>query len=265
MEHKARKRFGQNFLHDTSVIYRIVSAINPKRDDNLVEIGPGKGALTLALSDKVNTLHAIELDRDLVAFLKVAFIPHPGIKLHQGDALSYDFSTLFSEGRPLRVVGNLPYNISTPLIFHLLEYAGNIKDMHFMLQKEVVDRITAQPNCKDYSRLSIMTQYYCDTEKLFTVKPGSFTPQPKVDSAIVRLTPQQHKYGKAEDIALFSQIVAHCFTLRRKTIRNSLKKYFTDEEITGLGIDLQSRPENIDIASYVRIANYQHQKLSGNA
>jgi len=255
MEHKARKRFGQNFLHDNNVIQRIVNAIHAKPDDVLVEIGPGKGALTLALADKVKQMHAIELDRDLYSYLKTAFIMHNNITLHQGDALRFDFSSLLQPNHKLRIVGNLPYNISTPLIFHLLEYASDIQDMHFMLQNEVVDRMIAEPNNKDYGRLSIMTQYYCDVEKLFTVKPGSFTPQPKVDSAIVRLQPNPNQYGKAENMKMFSQLVTHCFTLRRKTIRNSLKKYFSDDQIAELGIDPKSRPENLDIATYVRISN----------
>ncbi|NOY62622.1 MAG: 16S rRNA (adenine(1518)-N(6)/adenine(1519)-N(6))-dimethyltransferase RsmA, partial [Gammaproteobacteria bacterium] len=191
MKHRARKRFGQNFLHDGHVIARIVAAVRPRPGQQIVEIGPGQGALTEPLLDAAGELDVVELDRDLIPLLEQRFNAQQTLRIHQADALKFDFSTLRGDcaDAALRVVGNLPYNISTPLLFHLLSFSGLIKDMHFMLQKEVVDRLAAQPGGGDYGRLSVMMQYHCQVERLFVVKPGSFTPVPKVDSAIVRLTP----------------------------------------------------------------------------
>jgi 16S rRNA (adenine1518-N6/adenine1519-N6)-dimethyltransferase len=187
--HQARKRFGQNFLHDQGVIGRIIRQINPKQGDHLVEIGPGQGALTDHLLSAANELDVVELDRDLIPILRTMFFRYDDLRIHEADALKFDFSSLKNDDRPLRIVGNLPYNISTPLIFHLLAHAGLIQDMHFMLQKEVVERMSAGAGENNYGRLGIMTQYFCKVQALFVVGPGAFNPAPKVDSAIVRLTP----------------------------------------------------------------------------
>ncbi|MGB0714186.1 MAG: 16S rRNA (adenine(1518)-N(6)/adenine(1519)-N(6))-dimethyltransferase RsmA, partial [Gammaproteobacteria bacterium] len=220
--HRARKRFGQNFLHDRSVIERILRAINAQPADNIVEIGPGLGALSAPLLDRLETLHVVELDRDVIPRLRVACHDSAALMVHEADALRFDFRPLADKG-PLRVVGNLPYNISTPLIFHLLDQAPVIHDMHFMLQKEVVDRITASPGNKDYGRLSVMVQYRCKAEKLFTVGPGAFRPAPKVDSAIVRLTPYATPPVEVTDKDVFAQVVARAFNQRRKTLRRTFK------------------------------------------
>lgn len=252
--HQARKRFGQNFLHDKQIIQRIIQAINAHSDDNLVEIGPGLGALTEPLLQQVKQLQVIELDRDLVPILKTQFFTYQGLHIHQADALEFDFSQLASN-LPLRIVGNLPYNISTPLIFHLLKSAHLIQDMHFMLQQEVVTRLSANPNNKNYGRLSIMVQYYCQVEPLFSVPPTAFNPAPKVDSAIVRLIPHQQKPHIAKDEAHFAQIVRTAFQMRRKTLRNNLKNNIDTEQLAKLGIDSHLRPENISLKDYVSISN----------
>lgn len=189
MSHKPRKRFGQNFLHDKMVIQRIVNSINPRMGEHIVEIGPGEGALTELVLDKIGIMDVVELDRDLIPLLKIRFVTQEGLTIHQADALKFEFCQLQHDEQKLRIIGNLPYNISTPLLFHLFDNNHCIQDMHFMLQKEVVDRIVAKPGDSAYGRLSIMLQYYCHAEYVFTVKPGAFRPAPKVDSAIVRLVP----------------------------------------------------------------------------
>ena len=253
--HKARKRFGQNFLHDQQVIDRIIAAINPKPEQHLVEIGPGQGALTeqlLASTD--NRLDAIELDRDLIPILRVKFFQASALTIHEADALKFDFSSLYP-GESLRIVGNLPYNISTPLLFHLLEFTHHITDMHFMLQKEVVERICAEPGNSAYGRLSVMMQYFCATEYLFTVKPGAFNPAPKVDSAIIRLVPRGDHELTARNFKVLENTVRISFSQRRKTLRNNLKPLLTAEQIEAAGIDPSIRPERLSVADFVNLAN----------
>jgi 16S rRNA (adenine1518-N6/adenine1519-N6)-dimethyltransferase len=254
-EHKARKRFGQNFLIDHNVINNIVRSIAPQKNDLLVEIGPGKGAITELLADECNHLRVIELDRDLVPWLKVKFEKHPDFQLFQADALRFDFSSLMIPDHLFRVVGNLPYNISTPLIFHLLSYADKIHDMHFMLQKEVVKRMAALPGESAYGRLGIMVQYYCQVEDLFDVPPTSFDPAPKVDSAIVRLKPYRHLPLVANHFQTFEKLVNVAFQQRRKTLRNALKQLVPAEKMQTLDVDLSLRPEEISLAEYVSISN----------
>lgn len=256
--HKARKRFGQNFLHDQVVIHRIVCAIAPREGEHLVEIGPGQGALTEPLADACKDLDVIELDRDLIPRLKVQFALTEGFRIHEGDALKFDFASLQTDDRLLRLVGNLPYNISTPLIFHLLSFSGLIKDMHFMLQKEVVDRLIAQPGEKNYGRLSVMARYYCSAENVLHVGPGAFFPPPKVDSAIVRLTPYTVLPYLCKSTDVLERVVRSAFSLRRKTLRNSLKEFIASEQLKELGIDPQLRAENVSLGQYVNIADQVH-------
>ena len=254
--HRARKRFGQNFLVDEGIINAIVRSIGPRETDNIVEIGPGQGAITGQLLDACPKLNVIELDRDLVPVLLAQFAKFREFKIHQTDALKFDFTQLCSdEDKPLRIVGNLPYNISTPLIFHLLSHQHIIEDMHFMLQKEVVERLVAQPGEKNYGRLSIMTQYYCQAENLFEVPPESFRPAPKVDSAIVRLTPFKTLPFVAKDKKKLEMLVRTAFQQRRKTLRNSLKMVLPELEGQEIGIDLSKRAENISLEEYVTLSN----------
>lgn len=255
LQHKARKRFGQNFLHDSQIIDRIVRSIHPKPEDNLVEIGPGKGAITEQLLAACEKLNVVELDRDLIPILLAQFVKYPDFKIHQTDALKFDFGQLASVDNPLRIVGNLPYNISTPLIFHLLSFHGKVQDMHFMLQKEVVERMAAQSGDKHYGRLGIMVQYYCDVEALFLVPPESFDPAPKVDSAIVRLVPHSNLPYPADDVKLLNHVVNVAFQQRRKTLRNALKNIASVEHLEAVGIEPTARPENIALPTYVRLAN----------
>lgn len=252
--HQARKRFGQNFLHDPGVIEKIVRSINPKPEDALVEIGPGLGALTeeiLALNPR---LQVVELDRDLIPVLRTKFFNYPDFRIHEADALSFDFRQLVTE-RPLRIVGNLPYNISTPLIFHLLEQSGVVQDMHFMLQKEVVLRLAAGPGDNNYGRLGIMAQYFCKVQPLFEVGPGAFRPAPKVDSAIVRLVPHQALPHPAKDLKTLQAVVRTAFNARRKTLRKALGSLVTVEQLHSLQINDGLRPENLSLADYVNIAD----------
>lgn len=258
--HKARKRFGQNFLRDPSVIQRIVDAVAVKATDNLVEIGPGQGAITGLLLERADALNVVELDRDLIPILLAQFANHKGFTIHQADALKFDFTQLYLEGRPLRIVGNLPYNISTPLIFHLLALGNQVKDMHFMLQKEVVERMAAVPGGKSYGRLSIMTQYHCQVMQLFNVPPECFTPQPKVDSAIVKLAPRASIKQPAADIGLLDKIVTAAFGQRRKTLRNALKQWCQAQELEALEINPGARAETLAPEAFVRLANYCHQR-----
>jgi 16S rRNA (adenine1518-N6/adenine1519-N6)-dimethyltransferase len=250
-QHKARKRFGQNFLIDHGIIRDIVRAVHPHKDDVIVEIGPGKGAIT----QLCDNLSVIELDRDLVPWLKVKFEKHPNFQLFQADALQFDFAQLVKDDKPIRIVGNLPYNISTPLIFHLLSYSTQVRDMHFMLQKEVVKRMAAKAGDSAYGRLGIMVQYYCDVENLFEVPPTSFDPAPKVDSAIVRLVPYQDLPYKATNIKTLENLVNVAFQQRRKTLRNSLKQLLGPDIIEQLPIDTSARAEEISLAEYVTTSN----------
>ena len=258
--HKARKRFGQNFLHDQGIIQRIVRSIHPREGNRLVEIGPGQGAITEHLLDGAGQLDVIELDRDLIPILKLRFGLNQGFRIHEGDALKFDFASLKTDNTPLRLVGNLPYNISTPLIFHLLGYQlsdqGLIRDMHFMLQKEVVQRLAAQSGDNHYGRLGIMAQYYCRVDYLFTVGPGSFNPPPKVDSAIVRLTPHETLPYPCKDVKRLGQVVREAFSQRRKTLRNTLKRQISSDELEQLSIDPSVRPERVTLEEFVRITDY---------
>lgn len=253
--HRARKRFGQNFLIDHGVIREIVRAIHPRPDDCIVEIGPGKGAITALLADACHHLRVIELDRDLVPWLKVKFEKHPDFQLFQTDALQFDFAQLVQNNQPLRIVGNLPYNISTPLIFHLLSYSTQVADMHFMLQKEVVKRMAAQPGDSAYGRLGIMVQYYCAVENLFEVPPTAFDPAPKVDSAIVRLVPHQVLPHVAHNIKTLERLVNTAFQQRRKTLRNALKQWVPADILDELAIDANARAENLSLATFVALSN----------
>ena len=254
-QHRARKRFGQNFLHDAGIIDRILRAINAKAGEHLLEIGPGQGALTEGLLGSGAQLDVVELDKDLVPILQHKFADRDNFRLHQGDALKFDFNTLGVPPRSLKVVGNLPYNISTPLIFHLLAHAGLIRDMHFMLQKEVVERMAAGPGGGDWGRLSIMVQYHCRVEHLFNVGPGAFNPPPKVDSAIVRLVPHEVLPHPAKDPALLERVVREAFNQRRKTLRNTLKGLLDSHAIEAAGVDGSLRPEQLDLAAFVRLAD----------
>ena len=248
--HVARKRFGQNFLVDRGVIAAIVATIAPQRSDTLVEIGPGLGALTEPLLARLDHLHVVEIDRDLIARLHRQHAPEM-LTVHAGDALAFDFATI---GSDLRLVGNLPYNISTPLLFHLAEYGGIVRDMHFMLQKEVVERMAAEPGGKDYGRLSVMLQARCAVIPLFTIGPGAFRPPPKVESAVVRLVPLARPPDIADPV-VFARLVAAAFAQRRKTLRNGLKGLLTAEAIAGLGVDPGTRAEQLGLDAFVRLAN----------
>lgn len=252
--HQARKRFGQNFLHDPGTIERIIRAINPKPDDAIVEIGPGLGALTEEILAVNPRLQVVELDRDLIPVLRTKFFNYPEFRIHEADALKFDFSQLMVD-RPLRIIGNLPYNISTPLIFHLLSQAGVVQDMHFMLQKEVVQRMAAVPGDNNYGRLGIMTQYFCRVQPLFEVGPGAFRPAPKVDSAIVRLVPHKTLPHPVKDLATLQAVVRTAFNARRKTLRKALGGMVSVEQLQSLGINDGLRPENLGLADYVAIAD----------
>ncbi len=255
--HKARKRFGQNFLQDTGMIRKIVRAIAPAGKDHLVEIGPGMGAITELLLEENGQLDVIELDRDLVPGLRVKFFNYPEFTLHEADALKFDFAKLRKTDEKLRIVGNLPYNISTPLIFHLLSFQGLIHDMHFMLQKEVVERLAAKPGTGEWGRLSVMAQYYCDIENLFLVPPECFKPQPKVESAIVRMTPKQQPTHQALDEKILGETLRLAFAQRRKTLRNNMKGYVTAEQLEALDLDPQRRPETLNLEEFVKLANFR--------
>lgn len=254
--HQARKRFGQNFLQDPGIISRIVRSIAPKAGERLVEIGPGLGALTEPLLEGAGELDVVELDRDLIPILRTQFFRYEeNLRIHHADALKFDFSSLKSDERPLRVVGNLPYNISTPLIFHLLSYSNLISDMHFMLQKEVVQRLAAQPGESAYGRLGIMAQYRCRVDNLFLVPPEAFDPRPKVDSAIVRLQPYAELPLKAACERDLADLVRTAFSQRRKTLRNNLKPLIAAEQIEAAGIDPGIRPERLTLAEFVALAD----------
>ncbi|WP_296223905.1 16S rRNA (adenine(1518)-N(6)/adenine(1519)-N(6))-dimethyltransferase RsmA [Ralstonia sp. UBA689] len=253
--HQARKRFGQNFLVDDGVIHAIVSAIDPQPDDVLVEIGPGLGALTVPLMERVRTLQVVELDRDLVARLQRRFGDR--LIVHAGDALTFDFGALHVPGRPLRIVGNLPYNISSPLLFHLAAFADRVRDQHFMLQKEVVDRMVAAPGSKAFSRLSVMLQVRYYMEQVLDVPPGSFNPPPKVDSAVVRMIPwpaDKSPYAPV-DMRALGMVVTMAFSQRRKVLRNTLGSLRDAIDFEALGFDLGRRAEEVPVEDFVAVAN----------
>ncbi len=249
-----RKRFGQHFLHDPSVLERTVHVLAPRAGDHLVEIGPGRGALTRHLVEcQDTTLDAIEIDRDLAQLLAPLFADYPRCQLHQADVLEFDFSALArARGARLRVVGNLPYNISTPLLFHLLKHAGAIADLHVMLQREVVERMAAQPGGRDYGRLTIMLAPYLEVESLFDVGPGAFHPPPRVWSAVARLTMRAQPLFAVSPH--YAAVVAAAFMQRRKTLRNALSKFLSREQISACGIDPGARPETLAPADYNALA-----------
>jgi 16S rRNA (adenine1518-N6/adenine1519-N6)-dimethyltransferase len=253
--HRARKRFGQNFLHDPGIIQRIVQAIAPQPGDNLVEIGPGQGAITTELLPLVGRMNAIELDRDLVEPLARRCAALGELQIHSSDALKFDFSALAESARSLRVVGNLPYNISTPLLFHLLDQSTYIKDMHFMLQKEVVERMAAEPGSKSYGRLTVMLQARARVSSLFHIGPGAFNPPPKVDSAFVRLQPWEMSPYEIDDWEMFSRVVAQAFSQRRKTLRNSLRQLLTEENIVAAGLEPDVRAERLSVKAFATLSN----------
>lgn len=250
--HVPRKRFGQHFLTDRQVIADIVSVIRPQPDDVMVEIGPGLGAITKPLLQTVRHLHVVEIDRDIVARLHRDYSPER-LTVHSCDALKFDFASL---GSPLRVVGNLPYNISTPLLFHLAGFASFLQDLHFMLQKEVVERMVAQPSTSDYGRLSVMLQYHFVMDNLMHVPPQAFSPPPKVDSAVVRMMPWRDRPFSARSEQVLARVVTAAFAMRRKTLRNTLHAYLKGPDFERLGIDPGLRAENLAVADFVRIANY---------
>jgi|TARA_B110000977_G_scaffold190755_1_gene261936 16S rRNA (adenine1518-N6/adenine1519-N6)-dimethyltransferase len=254
--HQARKRFGQHFLHDRNIIARIVSAIAPAEGDHLLEIGPGQGALTLPLLAECKQLTAVELDRDLIPILQRNAAQYGDLNIINCDILEFDLNALAkADNRQYRVAGNLPYNISTPLMFHLMASISHIRDMHFMVQKEVALRIVANVGDKNYGRLSIMMQYYCQCEYLFDVPPQSFTPPPKVDSAIIRLIPHPQPMIEVKDFELFSLIVKTAFGQRRKTISNSLKKMIDPSCFEAAQIDRSLRAECLTGEDFARLTN----------
>ena len=251
MNHVPRKRFGQHFLVDQHYIRRIVEAIHPQRNDRMVEIGPGLAAITAPLLDRLAHLHVVEIDRDIVARLQLNYAADK-LTIHAADALQFNFGQL---GDRLRVVGNLPYNISSPLLFHLADFSAYITDMTFMLQKEVVDRMVATPGTSDYGRLSVMLQWRFAMERLFIVPPGAFQPPPKVDSAIVRLVPLTADAPRPRDPRRFATLVLAAFSQRRKTLRNTLRAYLGPEDFAALGIDPRLRAENLSVADFIHIAD----------
>ena len=253
MKHKARKRFGQNFLHDQNVIDRIIACIAPQKTDLLVEIGPGQAALTRPLLESGAELHLIEIDRDLVSKLVQEFSAQSNITIHSCDALRANLPEITSN-RPFRLIGNLPYNISTPLIFHVLQWHEQVVDMHFMLQKEVVERMAAAPGSRTYGRLSVMTQFRCRVTSLFDVLPESFSPAPRVSSAIVRLQPLKEPPADAGSFENLQRVVLAAFSQRRKTLRNSLREYFTADQLLAIDIDPGQRAEQLNLSQFAALA-----------
>lgn len=261
MVHKARKRFGQHFLHDLPMIDNILNSLFYTPKQHWVEIGSGQGALTEPLLNSGVRLDVIEIDRDLVKFLQHKFIQCSHLTIYNSDALKFDFSSLVQAKEKLHILGNLPYNIATPLMFHLLENTPHIADMTFMLQKEVVDRICANSGTKKYGRLSIMMQYYCTTEHLFDVPPESFNPVPKVMSSIVRLVPHAQAPVKVDSVKTLKTVVTTAFSQRRKTLRNSLKKIITETDISALDIDPALRAETISLEDFAKLSQHISQNL----
>lgn len=255
MKHQARKRFGQNFLHDSNIIDQIIGAVQAQPGQHWVEIGPGQGALTGPLLAAGVDLDIVELDRDLVALLTDRYQANDKVRIHSADALKFDFAGLVSGAEKLQLIGNLPYNISTPLMFYLLESAEHIDAMYFMLQKEVVDRICAEPGSKKFGRLSVMMQYYCATEHLFDVPPESFSPRPKVMSSIFKLTPYRQLPFPVNNTEDLNKLVTQAFSQRRKTIRNGLAKLLTEAEISALGIDPALRAERLTPEQFSRLSD----------
>lgn len=254
-DHKPRKRFGQHFLCDQAVVHRIVDALAPKIGQHLIEIGPGQGAITLPILKLVQQLDVVELDRDLIPELEERTGCAGRLNVHEADALTFDFASLKTDARPLRVFGNLPYNISTPLIFHLLTFSDIVSDMLFMLQKEVAQRLAAPAGDEHYGRLSVMTQYHCDVHLLFDVSANAFFPPPKVKSSIVQLVPHKKLPYQAKDYAVFESVVKHAFNQRRKTLRNSLKTLIDNGAWSAISVRSDQRPEELTVAQFVEISN----------
>lgn len=254
--HHARKRFGQNFLIDENIIEHIVSVIAAQADDHIVEIGPGLGALTQEILAQTGKIDVIELDRDVIPKLEHNCKGLGELNIHQADVLQFDFNQLVDSEKKLRIVGNLPYNISTPLLFHLLDYKSLIQDMFFMLQKEVVDRICADVGASDYGRLTVMLQYHMQTNHLFDVPPESFKPAPKVNSAIINLMPYTQPPYQANNYEVFAKLVHHAFSHRRKTIKNNLKDVCDNSILELLNISPQARPQELSVQNYVDLANF---------
>ncbi len=259
--HRPRKRFGQHFLHDAGIIGRLVSAIRPSADDNLIEIGPGEGVLTGPLLETGARVTAIELDRDLAAALPERLGFPERLEVIQADVLEVDLAAV--GGERMRVVGNLPYNISTPIMFHLFAWRESIVDMHFMLQKEVVDRLVASPGSKQYGRLSVMAAFHCRMERLFTVPPGAFRPPPKVDSAIIRMVPKTLDEAMLERLPRLEEVVRHAFGQRRKTLRNALKGLLDEKAIEAAGIDPKARAETISLEGFLDLVNQVDASATG--
>lgn len=253
--HFARKRFGQHFLRDANTVRRIIDAFAPQADDDVVEIGPGDGVLTRQLAPRVRRLHAIEIDRDLAAALEGEFEQRPNVTIHNADALNVEIGPLVQRGRKLRLIGNLPYNVSTPMLFHLLGQMHHIRDMCFMLQKEVVERLTAVPGTKAYGRLSVMVQWRCRAQRLFLVAPGAFRPAPKVESMVVRLEPYTIPPVAVADEPAFTSVIAAAFAARRKTLRNALAGMISSEELSAAGIDPMRRGETLTLAEFAALGN----------
>lgn len=253
--HQPRKRFGQHFLHDPNVLDRLIAAIQPKPGQHLVEIGPGLGALTRPLLAAAAELDVVELDRDLLEPLRTSCAGLGVLRIHHADALAFDFATLRDGSPRLRVTGNLPYNISTPLLFHLLAQASHLHDLHFMLQKEVVDRMAAGPGEDAYGRLSVMLQYRCRVEPLFDVGPGAFRPPPKVWSTVVRLVPRETFAVAVRDERCLAEIVQRAFSQRRKTLRNALRGLLAANQIEAAGIDPGARPETLDLTAFAALSD----------
>jgi 16S rRNA (adenine1518-N6/adenine1519-N6)-dimethyltransferase len=268
--HRARKRFSQNFLHDAGYIERIVAAVDPREGDRIVEIGPGLGALTAPLIERARRIECVEIDRDLAARLRERY-PQTQLTLHEGDALRFDWAALAArdpydahdthDARPLKIVGNLPYHISTPLLFALLPIAARVHSQHFMLQKEVVDRITADPATKDYGRLTVMLRWRYYAARLFVVPAGAFSPAPKVQSAVVRLTPRAAGESPRADAQAFGRVVAAAFNQRRKTLRNALGGLIDESGIRAAGVDPGARAETLDCAAFAALALHLSPRL----
>jgi 16S rRNA (adenine1518-N6/adenine1519-N6)-dimethyltransferase len=250
--HHTKKRFGQHFLIDQQIVHAIVSNINPKPDDVIIEIGPGNGVLTKPIAQSKPNLHIVELDRDLIPTLERKFSHYPNISIHQGDALKFDYSSI---GKKLRIIGNLPYNISTPLMFHLIQFKNNIYDQHFMLQKEVANRLAASPGGKNYGRLSIMFGTYMDTYNLFDVPAKAFNPAPRVISSVVKIKPKPNNQIIIKNPAILSKIVTQAFSQRRKTLRNSLKGLISDKIMIEMDLSPSQRAEEVPILTWSKLAN----------
>ncbi len=258
IQHRARKRFGQNFLSDQSIIQRIIQSINPKEGERIIEIGPGLGALTCPILNIAKQIDVIELDRDIIPKLQLNCgldqVQNNKLRIHNVDVLKFDFSAL-DYPEPLRIIGNLPYNISTPIIFHLVSYSPIIHDMYFMLQKEVVQRLAARPGTSNYSRLSVMAQYYFNVTPLFSVPAESFQPIPKVESAIVRLIPHKEKPVQVNDEKAFAKLITQAFSQRRKTLRNVLRDICSPEQLESIGIDPACRAQTLTLQQFADLHN----------